>query len=162
MTLAKTKLSDLACRCASCPSSGPSAAGVARPIRCPQRPQSNESDVAGSTPILNSYQGNLTMPEPSTTKIIIDFVTLLLGVSAFLRAMYVYRQQKHRDHELAEASDRLKRFEKFQEMQRRFSEDKSIARVLIYLYPDMYPGQKDEASERISSSLWGFMKKLPS
>jgi hypothetical protein len=53
-------------------------------------------------------------------KISIDFVTLLLAILAFFRAMYVYRQQKRRDHELAAASDRLKRFEKFQEMQKRF------------------------------------------
>ena len=93
-------------------------------------------------------------------KIIIDFVTLLLGVSAFLRAMYVYRQQKHRDHQLAEASDRLKRFEKFQEMQRRFNEDKSIARVLRFLYPSQYPGQTADVSEADKFAFMGFYEEI--
>jgi len=60
----------------------------------------------------------------------------------------------------AEASDRLKRFENFRNAEAIY-EDKSIARVLIYLYPDMYPGQKDEASEAISSS-YGFYEEIAS
>ncbi|MGA8699420.1 MAG: hypothetical protein WB689_37455 [Xanthobacteraceae bacterium] len=93
-------------------------------------------------------------------KIIIDFLTLLLGVSAFLRAMYVYGQQKHRDHELAEASDRLKRFEKFQDMQRRFREDKSIARVLRFLYPDQYPDQQANVSKADKFVFMGFYEEI--
>jgi hypothetical protein len=93
-------------------------------------------------------------------KIIVDFLTLVLAVSAFLRAMYVYRQQKRRDHELAEASDRLKRFEKFQEMQRRFREDESIARVLRFLYPSQYPGQKVDVSEADKFAFMGFYEEI--
>jgi hypothetical protein len=81
--------------------------------------------------------------DPDHAKIIIDSLTLLLGILGFFRAMYVYRQQKRRDHELAEkqirvteASDRLKRFDKFQDIQRRYREDEAIANVLRFLYPD--------------------------
>jgi hypothetical protein len=56
---------------------------------------------------------------------------------SFLVALFVYLHQKGVDRELAvrqinatEASDRLKGFEKFQDMQRRYNDDKAIGRVL--------------------------------
>jgi hypothetical protein len=64
------------------------------------------------------------MSNAERAKIIIDASTLVLGVAGFLWGLYVFLQQKRRDHELAdrqikatEASDRLRRFEKFQEIQ---------------------------------------------
>jgi hypothetical protein len=93
-------------------------------------------------------------------KIIIDFLTLVLAILAFFRAMYVYRQQKHRDHELTEASDRLKRFEKFQDMQKRFREDESIKRVLRFLYPNQYPDQQVQVSEGDKFVFMGFFEEI--
>jgi hypothetical protein len=51
-------------------------------------------------------------------KILIEFATLMVAVLGFLRLIYVYMEQKRRDHDLAlernkitEKSDRLNRFD---------------------------------------------------
>jgi hypothetical protein len=64
--------------------------------------------------------------------------TLVLGIFALIVSITTYLSQKSRDHELAESNARLHRFEMFQQMQKRYREDKAIEAVLRAMYPEQY------------------------
>lgn len=82
------------------------------------------------------------MTTAEVVKAFIQVATLALGIVVFFHGVSVYRKQKYRDNELGERSDRLRRFEKFQEMQKRYREDPSINAVLQAMYHDQYPDYK--------------------
>jgi len=98
---------------------------------------------------------------------ITDALTLAGGVVGFFWGLYVYRGQKHRDHELAAkqieatlASERLKRFENFQRMQQRYREDKAITNVLRWLYPTFDTRPPINASTNDKLTFMGFYEEL--
>lgn len=89
---------------------------------------------------------------PEGAKIVLEVVTLALAVLGFIHGQRVYWEQKTREtNELARRNDeterenRLRRFEKYQQMQDRYREDPSIQAVLRHLYPEFYKGKKTRA-----------------
>ena len=97
------------------------------------------------------------MTTAEEVKSLTEIATLVLGVVVFFRAIYVYQREKRRDLKLAENNDRLKRFEKYQEMQKRYREDQSINAVLQAMYPDQYPHHKVRLTEVPTGQKYVFM-----
>jgi len=99
-----------------------------------------------------------------------DFVTILLGTVGGAFALWRWRvDQKWRRDELArsnaeaEREGRLKRFEKYQQMQSRYRQDESIQAVFRWLYPEHYhDGDKTRPQVTTNDKLnfMGFYEEL--
>ena len=116
------------------------------------------------------------MTDTDLAKIVLSALTLVLGIAGFLWGLYVFLQQKRRDHELAErqikaaeASDRLNRFEKFQDIQTLYRTDPAMQNVLRSLYPSQQarsnlrtraPERQVEVSEADKFTFMGYYEEL--
>jgi hypothetical protein len=107
---------------------------------------------------------------PEGVKVVIDILTLTLAVLGFVHGIRAYSRQKTRENdELARRNDdaeregRLKRFEKYQQMQSRYRHDHSIQTVFRWLYPDQYDGAEAKlatASTNDKLNFMGFYEEL--
>jgi hypothetical protein len=102
--------------------------------------------------------------EPEGIKVGIETLTLALAVIGFTHGQKVYRQQKTREtNELARRNDeterenRLRRFEKYQQMQRRYREDASIQAVFRHLYPEFYETDTTRTPGASTNDMLNFM-----
>jgi hypothetical protein len=77
----------------------------------------------------------ITEPE---VKVITESVVAIVAICSFLWGIWVYRSQKKRDHELEVAKDRLSRFEKFQDFQKRYREDDTLSKVRRWIYSEQH------------------------
>jgi hypothetical protein len=63
-----------------------------------------------------------------------DAIVAGAALCTFLWGLWVYRSQKKQDHELEVAKDVLSRFEKFQELQKRYREEDVLIKVRNWIY----------------------------
>jgi hypothetical protein len=108
--------------------------------------------------------------QPEVIKAIFGLVTALVAIYGVIHGLTVYREQKTRENdELARRNDaaerdgRLKRFENFQQMQRRYREDPSIQAVFRSIYPDQYRGDTEKqalATTKNKLDFMGFYEEL--
>ncbi len=96
--------------------------------------------------------------QPDGVKIVIEFLTLLMAIYAFFHGIRAYSNQKTREtDELARRNDeseregRLKRFEKYQQMQSRYRLDPSIQAVFRWLYPEHFQGVEEKQPREASA-----------
>ncbi|WP_445216195.1 hypothetical protein ACKWRH_28300 [Bradyrhizobium sp. Pa8] len=73
-----------------------------------------------------------------SVKAITASVAAIIAICTFLWGVWVYRSQKKRDHELEVAKDRLSRFEKFQEFQKRYREEDALIKVRQWIYSEQH------------------------
>jgi hypothetical protein len=86
-------------------------------------------------------------------------VVTLAGV---ILALITYNYQKKRDHDLAVANDRLKRFEKLQDFEKRYGEESALVKVRKWIYAELH--DSSEVPPRPSTyemqSFMGFFEEL--
>jgi hypothetical protein len=110
------------------------------------------------------------MTTGESIKVAVEVITVILAVIAFVHGQRVYREQKARESNALESrntetarENTLKRFEKYQQMQKRYREDASIQAVFRDLYPDFYgEGEKPAAPASMNDKLnfMGFYEEL--
>jgi hypothetical protein len=77
-------------------------------------------------------------PKLELAKAIVQSVAVTVAICTFLWGIFVYRSQKKRDHKLEVAKDRLSRFEKFQDFQKRYREDDALTKVKKWIYSEQH------------------------
>ena len=71
-----------------------------------------------------------------SVKTITEWVAAIVATCTFLWGIWVYRSQKKRDHELEVAKDRLSRFEKFLDFQKRYREEDALIKVRQWIFSE--------------------------
>jgi hypothetical protein len=73
-----------------------------------------------------------------SVKGITEVVTAVVAVVALIVTAGTYFHNKKRDHDLAVKSERLKRFDKFQQMQSRYVADHAFVKVRKWIYREQH------------------------
>ncbi|MET4721662.1 hypothetical protein ABIF63_005768 [Bradyrhizobium japonicum] len=99
--------------------------------------------------------------EAASVKAITESVAVIVAICTFLWGIWVYRSQKKRDRELEVAKDRLNRFEKFQDFQKRYGEEGTLIKVRNWIYREQHSSNDiPEPSDYELKKFMGFFEEI--